>query len=46
MAATRPESAHGDDVYAAELLTIQNGGMDSGNAPFHAKDGQISDAVR
>ncbi|PUA19553.1 hypothetical protein [Glaciimonas sp. PCH181] len=34
MAVIRPEGAHGDDARAAELLTIQNGGMDVGTRPI------------
>ena len=34
MAATSPEGAHGGDSHAAELLTVQNGGMDSDTQPI------------
>jgi len=34
MVATGPEGAHGGDSHAAELLTVQNGGMDSDMQPI------------
>lgn len=37
MAAPRPEGAHGDDAHAAELLTIQEGGMASDTRPLQGE---------